>query len=507
MSEILVIGAGIGGLSAAVDLAARGARVRVLEAGPRPGGKAGLERVDGVAFDTGPSVLTMPDVFAALFERAGTRLEDQLRLRPLDPAFVYLWPDGTRLVLHAELDATLDSVRDGLGPEAAEDLQRFLRYAEGIWTAAAPNFVYGDAPRFTSVVKMGLTDLGAVLKIDSLRSMARAIAAQVRSPKLRDLLGRYATYNGSSPYRAPATLNCISHVEIGLGGFGVEGGMYALVEALVRVAEGLGVELELDCPVARILRDAGGVRGVELADGGHRPGRAVVCNADAALVRARLLDGDARSGIPATIEPSMSGWTAVLAARPPAEGRIGHTVFFPEDYAEEFTDIFDRDRPPQTPTVYLCAQDVCHGRPGWDDGARPLFVMANAPAEPARGTRDPEVWAGLEARTLARAREAGLIAAEDRVVWRRDPAGLAARFAGSRGAIYGASSNSPTAAFKRPPNRLAGAPGVYLASGSAHPGGGVPLCALSGVAAARAVARDLDLGSTERPAAERRPSP
>jgi 1-hydroxycarotenoid 3,4-desaturase len=167
-------------------------------------------------------------------------------------------------------------------------------------------------------------------------------------------------------------------------------------------------------------------------------------------------------------------------------------VLFPADYDEEFADIFDRDRPPVAPTVYLCAQERCHGITGWP-AAEPVFVMANTPAEPAGAPRPPGVWAALEAAVERRIRASGLWDDGDAMVWRRTPTDLAAAFPGSRGAIYGAASNDRFAAFQRPPNRIRSMPGLYLASGSAHPGGGLPMVALSGMAAADCLAAELGM--------------
>ncbi len=475
MRRAVVIGAGFGGLSAAIALAAGGWSVTVLERASAFGGKAGVATVDGVAFDTGPSVLTLPEAFDAVFARVGARLADHVRLRAHAPAFRYLWPDGARVDVHPTPEATIESVSRALGADAAADLRRFLDYAGRIWSAAAPHFVLGPAPGLGSLLSPGA--MLAVTRIDGLRSMRAAIEAHVRSPHLRDLLARYATYNGSDPRRAPATLNCIAHVELALGGYGVEGGIGALVDALVGVARGAGVTLRTDAPVDAIELDRGRVVAARVGEE-RVAADVVVANAEVAHVLADLLPRGVRHGVPADGEPSTSGWNGLTAA-PADPTRAAHTVLFPERYEQEFVDLFDRRRPPADPTVYLCDQSLAHGRAGWADGRVPLFAMINAPAG----------WDGPAAplRELAEARMRAHGLAAPTWLWDRAPLDLAARFPGSAGGLYGLASNSALAAFRRPPNRAPGVRGLYFASGSAHPGGGMPLCARSGLAAADAV--------------------
>ncbi len=486
--QILVVGAGIGGLSAALALAARGLPVRVLEAGPRPGGKAGTVEVDGVVIDTGPSVLTLPDVFARLFARAGLRMDDMVGLRRLDPGFRYRYADGAVVEVAHDSDDTLARVRSALGPSAEAELASFLRYSRRIWEAAAPHFVLGPAPTWAAMAGLALRHPRALTAVDPMRSMAAGIDRHVHEPHLRMLLRRYATYNGSDPRRAPATLNCIAHVELSLGGYGVDGGIHALVDALVAAIEARGGVVECGVNVDRLSVEHGAVSGVIVAGGERRRAHAVVVNADVGWLREQALPGAARY-LPRVATPSMSGWNGALRAARRTD-RLPHEVLFPVDYDAEFADIFDRDRPPAAPTVYLCAQERCHGISGWSD-AEPVFVMANAPSEPVSGSRSPQVWADLEAAVEQRIQAAGLLSDGDVMVWRRTPTDLAAAFPGSRGAIYGAASNDRFAAFQRPPNRVRRIPGLYLASGSAHPGGGLPMVALSGMAAADCVSGAL----------------
>lgn len=492
MPDVIVIGSGLGGLSAAVSLAAKGLAVTVLEAAPTLGGKANIVTLDGVECDTGPSVLTLPDTLDAVLREAGTSLADEVTLLTHTPAFRYVTARGEALDLMPTLPDTLTSVAKALGEPAAAELRAFMADAAEIWELSKIAFVYGEAPSVRSLWELGPAKMAGFGRVDPFRSMWTAICNKVKHPTLRMILARYATYNGSDPRAAPATLNCIAHVEIGLGGYGVRGGVYELVRALVRVGERLGVRHRASSPVESLVVEGGRAVGVTLRGGERLDAAAIVCNADVAHLHEHLLPKAKRKVVEAPETPSMSGWTGIVRARRRvgASARAAHTVLFPEDYLEEFADIFDRDRPPQAPTVYCCAQEPCHARVGWADH-EPVFIMTNAPPEPQSGARPAEVYAALRERTLGRLRQAGLLDADDALVWERPPAGLAAAYPGSRGALYGASSNSMFAAFKRPANRVSALPGLYLASGSAHPGGGMPLCVLSGRMAARHVLQDL----------------
>jgi 1-hydroxycarotenoid 3,4-desaturase len=485
----VVVGAGVGGLAAAICLAARGLRVDVLESSGEAGGKLGRRLVEGLEVDTGPSVLTLPRVLDTILRVGGSSLGAQLELTTPDPAFRYLYPDGTVLDVHHEPGRTLQSVRDVLGSAAALELEGFLEYSRRIWTAAAPRFVFGAAPSVGTLLRAGSGAVRLLADIDPLSTMWGAIRRRVGSEHLRRLLARYATYNGSDARVAPATLNCIAHVELALGGFGVKGGMYEVARALVRVAEGAGVGFHWETPVQHI-ETAGGrtVGGIDAA-GRRWPADAVVANAEATHVFADLLSGPAARAQKRGPR-SMSGWVGILRARrrEACAARVAHTVLFPRDYLREFSDIFDRRLPPREPTVYLCALERSHGRRGWSEH-EPVFLMANAPAHlDSRAS-----YVELREAVLRRVRGAGLCDPDDRLVYERTPADLARGFPGSDGSLYGLASNSRVSAFVRPPNRVRAVPGLYLASGSAHPGGGVPLCLLSGFNAAQALLSDVGL--------------
>lgn len=484
-AEVIVVGAGLGGLSSAIALASAGRRVELVEAAAGPGGKAGEARVDGVAFDTGPSLLTMPDVLDEVFARAGRRATDYVSLRPLSPAFHYRFADGTELPIAHTLPETRANVARVLGEDAATELDAFLAYAKRIWDASAPSFVYGEAPTAARLAQMDWRTLWGLTQIDAHRSMWSGIVRHVANPHLQTLFARYATYNGSDVRQAPATLNCIAYVELALGGFGIEGGVFAMIRALETLARELGVVFRYNTRVAGLALDGRRVIGVETAQGTMRA-PAVVANADAAQVSRAWLSSAKVRAPRVRLAASMSGWNGVIRARRRSD-RPAHEVVFDAPYLNEFADIFDAQRAPQTPTIYLCAQEKAHGRAGWTDH-EPLFVMVNAPS--IEGLASPsELTSGVSQRVLARLRALGRIDADDALVWERHPYELADAFPGSHGGIYGSASNSRFAAFLRPANASKQIDGLFYASGSAHPGGGMPLCMLSGLRAADAVQR------------------
>ncbi len=495
MLDAIVIGAGVGGLVAAVELAARGKSVAVYESHHEPGGKIGVAEAAGIEVDTGPSLLTWPAVLEAVFARAGTTLGEHLHLTRPDPAFRYLWPDGTLLDLAPGREGAIQSVCGALGRKPAAELESFLRHAESIWDVAAPEFVEHDAPDFFALLRRGLPGLRAARQIDAFSSMRSAILERVASPHLRAILLRHATYAGSDPRRIPATLCSIAHVEMGLGAFGVRGGMIEIARALARVATGLGVNIHLGRRVERIAVEGGRCCGIVLEGGTPVAARTVISNADVGHLSAALLPRSLRKAVAAPSDLTTSGLNVVVrdARRAGAARRAAHTVLFSSDVDAEVADLFDRRVAPREPTVYACAQEVAHARTGWSDD-EPVFLMVNAPAlDPSSaGSREVDGAArALEERMLERMTRHGLLGGNAQVVWRRTPQGLAARFPDSRGALYGPASHGWTAAFRRIPNTIAEVPGLYVASGSAHPGGGVPLAALSGRAAARAILKEV----------------
>lgn len=486
---VVIIGAGVGGLSAAIRLAAAGRRVLVLEQASTVGGKMSQITADGFRWDTGPSVITMRSVFEDLFAAAGRRLEDYLTLLPVDPLTRYFYPDGT--VLNVTRDwARLAEQIAALDERDVEGYLDYLAYAARIHRITGPVFIYNDPP---SIGRLARTPPRDMLAVDPLRTMHQSISGFVRSPKLRQLLGRFATYVGASPYLAPATLNVIAHVELTGGVWYPQGGIYQIAAALERLARELGVDIQTGCTVRQIAVEAGAARGVIVSDGTRIPASAVIANVDVATVYEKLLPPQAapsrRVEQLTRADSSCSGFILMLGVDGTHAQLAHHNIFFSADYRREFDDLFARGLPPDDPTIYVAV--TSRTDPGHaPDGCENWFVLVNAPP-----LGDAFDWARNGAAYRARVLDA--LAARgfdvrDRIRVERmlTPVDLERLTGARRGALYGTSSNDRFNALRRPHNRAPDVRGLYFSGGTTHPGGGVPMVALSGKVAARLLLDD-----------------
>lgn len=488
--HVTVIGAGAGGLAAAIDLARSGVAVTLLERASSVGGKIRQMQVGGAGIDAGPTVLTMRWVFDALFDDAGVSLADHLTLHSIDLLARHAWSHTERLDLFADVDRSADAVAAFAGPDEAAGYRSFCLRAQRVYNTLEGPFIRAARP--TALSLAAESGLSAMRGISPFSSMWKALGEHFRDPRLRQLFGRYATYSGSSPFQAPATLMLIAHVEQ-QGVWLVEGGMVQLAQALSQLAARLGSVVRVDAPVAEITVGAGRASGVVLASGEFLASDAVICNADCAALAAGALGPRVAKAVPRTRreERSLSAITWALSAATEGFPLSRHNVFFSRDYQAEFDDVFRHGRPPTAPTVYVCAQD--RGQPGAQpDGiAERLLVLVNAPPSGDRRAFNTMEIEQCATRTFGLLQRCGL------AVHRRTeatavttPAEFARLFPATGGALYGQAVHGSMAAFRRPGARSV-LTGLYLAGGSVHPGPGVPMAVLSGRLAAASVLQDL----------------
>lgn len=481
-----MIGAGVGGLAGAARLAAAGHRVTVYEGADAVGGKLGRYARDGFLFDTGPSLLTLPRVFADLFAATGAKLDEYLDLAPLEPIARHRFADGTVLDSCADPAEFAGRIGAVLGADAAADWAALWRRAGRVFEAAWRDVLRSplDSPVALAPLARRVGDLAAIAPGRSLRDLGRR---SLRDTHLRTLLDRYATYAGADPRRAPAALVAIPYAELAFGGWYPRGGLGTLADALVSRCLDLGVVIETGVTVTGIGAPAGRVTGVRLGDGAFVPADVVVANADALTVYTDLLPHPRRAA--RLTERSLAGFVLLLGVRGHTPGLAHHTVLFPDDYDAEFDAVFGDPgrgvpaRPAADPTVYVTVPADPLIRPA---GHEAWFVLVNAPRH-GTGTgavdwRRPGLADAYADRVLEVLAARG-VDVRDRVLFRevRTPADLADATAAPGGAIHGTAGG-----LFRTPNRGPVA-GLYLVGGSAHPGGGLPMVALSAQIVARQI--------------------
>jgi phytoene desaturase len=465
MSRVVVIGAGVGGLSAAIRLAEAGHEVVVHERSAAVGGKLGVYERDGFVFDTGPSLLTLPQVFDGL----------DLPLEPLDPVVRHVFPDGSVLDSSSDVDVFRSRILDTLGVAAADDWSRFWHRAARIWAASWRSVLQRPVtPRTLAALSWRFRDVAAIAPWQSLRALGWRY---LRDPRLRMMLDRYATYTGADPRRAPAALAAIPYAELTFGGWYVSGGLGSIASALAGRCRVLGVPIVTSSEVAGICLTAGRVSGIRFPSGDTAPADIVVSNVDALITYRDLLPAPAR--LASLSDRSLAGFVLLLGVRGATPELAHHTVFFPRHYDAEFDAVFGcpgrRARPASDPAVFVTrATDPAVHPPGHEA----WFVLVNAPRH---GTAWSAVdWSRPGLAASYRDHVLDVLAARgldvrDRLMFAetRTPLDLAAATATPGGAIYGTAGG-----LLRPSNR-GPVDGLWLVGGSTHPGGGLPMVALS----------------------------
>ena len=516
--RVVVIGAGVGGMTAAALLGRQGLDVHVVERAATPGGKMRQVELGAQRLDGGPTVLTMRWVFDALFEQLGTSLDHHLHLSRCEVLARHAWGPGEQLDLLADLERCVAAIDRFSGAAEARRYLAFCERARAVYQTLDRPFMRSSRPTPGSLTwrvlrQQGLPGLRQLMRISPFTTLWRELGRYFHDPRLQQLFGRYATYCGSSPFGAPATLMLVAHVEREAV-WQIEGGMFRLAQVLAQCAQRQGVRLSYGCEARQLLMEGGRVSGVELANGERLQADAVVFNGDAQALGLGLLGQPVRQalGQQARNTPSLSAltWHAELeVSREAGSFELSHhNVFFgrPEAYRAEFQAIAE-GRLPEAPTVYVCAQD----RRGDERPSRlaapqaeRLMCLVNAPAMNSARTDGRSLTAQeiarCEAQMWTQLSHAGLrlrAGAQPPVLTR--PEDFARMFPGSGGALYGPASQGWQASFYARPDGRTPVPGLFLAGGSVHPGPGVPMAALSGQLAAEQVSAALR--STSRSAA------
>lgn len=470
-----MIGAGLGGLAVSAMLAAEGYEITVFERNSGFGGKMNEEEAEGYRFDTGPSLFTMPEVLEEVFRHCGEDMYDQLTLSELDPLCRYFYPDGTVFNSYSDREKDLEEIRR-IAPEDLEPYKQFLSYSKDLYDKTSGAFLFNP---LYSLHDLKDLNLFSFFGIDAFNTVAGRVDKTFKTQYLRKFFKRFTTYNGSSPYKAPATLNVIPHVEVNQGGYYVKGGLYEVARALKELAERNGATFRFNAPVSSINTRYRKVTGITLADGEQVNSDLVISNSDSTETLVHMLPDEVidkkTKEKTESIEPSCSGFVLLLGVKKIYEHLAHHNIFFSDDYEQEFHQIFEQKVMPDDPTIYVANtsySDPDHA----PEGSSNFFVLVNAPYlspeynwELEAESYADKVIGELESRGLDGLRQH--IDYQDMIT----PVDFYTKYRSNRGSIYGTSSNDKFSAFLRPRNKYKDLEGLYLTGGSTHPGGGIPL--------------------------------
>lgn len=491
--KIVVIGAGMGGMTAAARLARNGHSVTLYEASQTYGGKLRTEWIGKFAFDTGPSLLTLPAVYKDFFIRTGKPLGLLCKISPVDPSFDYRFSDGTNVKFsNLSRHHTLNAIRNSYGESVSLQWDSMMKRATKMWDVSREPFVESElGSPFALLMRRSL--IKDILIIAPWMSLRKFAAKQLPDKHLRYILDRYATYSGSDPRKAPAVLATIAYVEEAFGAWHIKGGIGVLATLVHQRGVDVGVEFVFNSRVEEILVENGKAKGVRLADASIIKADVIIANADASLVYNKLIKGEKRKlrKVRRNIrraDASIAGFSLLLGLRKiDAPSMYHHTILFPEDYDSEFDAIFKEKSPVLKPTIYICApQDELMVK---DANLESWTVLVNAPHHGPNGFDwSNENFARSYANSIIDQIESRGILIRNRLesLTIRTPADLERSVSAPGGSIYGTSSNGARAAFMRARNRSP-IKNLYCVGGSAHPGGGLPLVGMSGEIVANAV--------------------
>ena len=496
MAKISVVGAGIGGMSAAARLAKQGHQVTVFENSDQSGGKCRTEWFGDYAFDTGPSLLTLPAVFRDLFLKTGKRIEHVLDISPVDPAFNYNFADGSKVTFpNLSNPKTYQEIEKSFGISASQSWRQIIERSEKMWEASRDSFIESELTSIWPLLlrKNLINQINQISPFTSLRSLSEKLNLD---PHLKMIIDRYATYTGSDPRSAPAVLLTIAFVESTFGAWHIKGGIGQLSVALEQRCRDLGVDFQFKSLVTKILVERNKVEGVVLSDGKIIKSDLVVSNSDAEYTFNSLIGnevssarGERRKLKSAT--KSLAGFSLLLGLDNKKSKPVDvkhHNVYFPENYDLEFDQIFTQKVPVTDPTIYLCAPKDSSMVKGVDKEA--WFVLVNAPRhEPESGWDWKHGGQEYAQKIISKMDDLGLnVTNRLDFMEYRTPADLENYAMAPGGSIYGTSSNSPVSAFLRARNRSK-VKGLFCVGGSAHPGGGLPLVGISAEIVAKAIGK------------------
>jgi len=481
MPKAIVIGAGIAGIASAIRMAIKGYQVEVFEANAGPGGKLNQVNEAGFRFDAGPSLFTMPQYVDELFLLAGKNPKDYFEYQQLEEICKYFYEDGLCLTAVSNVEEFATEIEKKTTATSAQVLA-FFKKSKAIYDTTHRVFLERSLHKLKSYLHWDtLKSILSFGKIDAFRTQHQANTQFFSDRRITQLFNRYATYNGSDPYEAPATLNVIPHFEYHFGAFLPAKGMYAIVESLMRLAGELGIVFHFNHKAEEIIhvktKGKVSVKGI-MCKGLPHPADLVISNLDIWFTYKNLLKNLPAPQKLLKQQRSSSALIFYWGIKRPYPKLGLHNIFFAADYQKEFDEIWNKKSIHPDPTVYVNITSK-HIKTDAPDGCENWFVMINVPAN------DGQNWKALISASrknilqkLSRLTDRPV---EEDIIFEQilDPESIESKTGSYQGSLYGNSSNSQFAAFLRHPNFSSNIQNLYFCGGSVHPGGGIPLALLS----------------------------
>ncbi|MEN9347452.1 MAG: hypothetical protein RLZZ77_963 [Bacteroidota bacterium] len=475
--KVVVIGAGIAGLAAAVRLRCKGMEVEVYEAAAAPGGKLSELRLGNYRFDRGPSLFTLPHLVEELFDLAGENVKEHFSYQQLYTVCRYFFEDGQVVSIPASREKYIDTLVEQWG-ESRQQVMKYLEQSANTYEITAPVFLHRSLPKWKDVFSSDvLKALSKSWKLPLTGSLHQRHQSFFQNPKTIQFFDRYATYNGSNPYQSPAMMMLIPHVENGIGAFLPKGGMVQISRSIYELGKRLGVKYHFNAKVEEILHANKKVAGVKV-NGTIVNADAVFANADMHTVYAHLLRNAQVPEKKLAQEKSSAALIFYWGIKKQLPELDVHNILFAENYEEEFDMLFKKKKVYHDPTVYIHITQSLEKSDAPEYGSN-WFVMINVP--PYDEEWSDEVYKQLRQTIIQKINRVLKINIEswieEETYW--TPRGIEADTSSYRGSLYGNASNTPYAAFMRHANQSSEFKNLYFCGGSVHPGGGVPLCLLS----------------------------
>ena len=484
-----VIGSGVGGLAMATRLAMKGYKVTVYEQSERSGGKIAEIRSGAYRFDTGPSLLTLPELTEDLFELAGKKREDYFSYSKLDVICKYFYEDGLQIRAFSEAEKFAAELEEQTG-EAAGNVAHHLKKSREQYELTADIFLFNSLHRIRNFFKARvLKGILLFYKVDAFTSMHRRIARRFTDPRVVQLFDRYATYNGSDPFQAPATLNVISHLEHNMGAYFPDKGMRSLASALELLARDRGVTFAFSKRVEKIIVDGRRASGLLVQNEVHNYDL-IVSDVDVNYLYKNLLP---ETRALKTDDSKLSSSALIfywgIRGKSPALGL--HNILFSDDYRAEFQHIFKKKTVFSDPTVYIYISSKLVPSDAPEHGEN-WYVMINVP--PDSGQDWTRLIKDTRQHIIRKIERMLKVPIEEMIEFEHieSPLTIEKRTMSWKGALYSKHSNSMYSAFLRHSYKNRKFQNLYFVGGSVHPGGGIPLCLASAKIADKYI-KDLTL--------------